>query len=234
MRAKLYASHLPTSLAEKAALSVDASLRALADPRRADLVGVLGETTGAPALRRMRDRMRRDAVGRSILADRPRIRAHTVSAHALASLPERSFGRAYHAFLARHTFDPNDRSDVRFVDDEELAYVMTRYRETHDFWHVLFGLPPTVLGEVALKCVEAVQTGLPMCAAGALVGGARVRFSQAPRLARVLPWAARAGLRSADLMCVRYEEHLAEPLGELRARLRVEACPPELGGADMQ
>lgn len=229
---KLYATHLPTSLFEKAALSVDASVRALANPRRADLVGVLGETTGGPALRRMRDRMRRDAVGRSILADRPRIRAHTVSVRALAALPDGSFGRAYHSFLECHTFDPDDRSDVRFVDDEELAYVMTRYREVHDLWHVLFGLPPTVLGEVALKCIEAVQTGLPMCAAGALFGGARVRFAQAPKLARVLPWAARAGLRSADLMCVRYEDHLAEPLGELRERLQISPCPPELGGVD--
>ncbi|KAG8463318.1 hypothetical protein KFE25_004829 [Diacronema lutheri] len=230
MASKLYATHVPTSLFEKAALSVDASVRALANPRRADLVGVLGETTGALALRRMRERMARDTVGRSILAERPRIRAHTVSAAALSALPAGSFGNAYGTFLDRHAFDPDDRADVRFVDDEELAYVMTRYRETHDLWHVLFGLPPTVLGEVALKCIEAVQTGLPMCAAGALFGGARVRFAQTARLARVLPWAARAGSRAADLMCVRYEDHLGEPLVELRAILRVDACPPDLGG----
>jgi ubiquinone biosynthesis protein Coq4 len=29
---------------------------------------------------------------------------------------------------------------VRFVDDEELAYVMTRYRQIHDFVHCLLGL----------------------------------------------------------------------------------------------
>jgi len=39
---------------------------------------------------------------------------------------------------------------------------MTRYREVHDFWHVLCELPPTVLGEITLKWLEAVQTGLPM------------------------------------------------------------------------
>ncbi|KAJ1634772.1 ubiquinone biosynthesis protein COQ4 [Pavlovales sp. CCMP2436] len=230
---KLYRSHVPTSFTEKAILALDASVRSIADPRRADLVGVVGETTGAPALRRMRDRMRANAVGAQILLERPRIRAETVSAHALAAMPGGSFGQAYHTYCERHRFDPDDRSDVRFVDEEELAYVMTRYRETHDFWHVLFALPPTVLGEVALKLVEAVQTGLPMCAAGALFGGARVRFAQSAQLLRVMPWAARAGLGASDLMCVRYEEHLAEPIDALRSRLRIEPCPPELGGTGL-
>lgn len=45
-----------------------------------------------------------------------------------------------------------------------------RYREVHDLWHVLSGLPPTVEGELALKWFELVQTGLPMCALGAVVG----------------------------------------------------------------
>jgi ubiquinone biosynthesis protein COQ4 len=230
MGTKLYPTHVPTSLAEKAALALDASVRALANPRRADLVGVLGETTGAPALRRMRERMRANAVGRELLAERPRIRAQALGMHALAQLPDASFGRTYYAFLQRHGFDPNDRPEVRFVDECELAYVMQRYREVHDLWHVLFGLPPTVLGEVALKTIEATQTGLPMCAFSALFGPARVRLSQARQLSRVLPWAVRAGLASADLMSVRYEAHLDEPISELRARLRIAPCPPEIGG----
>ena len=28
---------------------------------------------------------------------------------------------------------------MRFVDDEELSYVLQRAREVHDFWHVLAG-----------------------------------------------------------------------------------------------
>lgn len=45
-----------------------------------------------------------------------------------------------------------------------------RYREVHDLWHVLSGLPPTVEGELALKWFELVQTGLPVCALGAVFG----------------------------------------------------------------
>lgn len=51
------------------------------------------------------------------------------------------------------------RPSVRFIDDPELAYVMTRYRQVHDFWHVLSGLETDVFGEIALKWFEFMQTG---------------------------------------------------------------------------
>ncbi len=53
----------------------------------------------------------------------------------------------------------------RFVDDEELAYVITRCREVHDFWHVLFDCHTNVFGELALKGLEFVQ------ASGVQAGG---------------------------------------------------------------
>ena len=46
---------------------------------------------------------------------------------------------------------------LRFVDDEELAYVLTRMREVHDFWHVLFDLNTDVNSELAVKALEFVQ-----------------------------------------------------------------------------
>ena len=36
----------------------------------------------------------------------------------------------------------------RFVDDPELAYVVQRIREVHDYWHVLFGCHTNGFGEV--------------------------------------------------------------------------------------
>ena len=73
------------------------------------------------------------------------------------TLPPGTFGRAYGDFMARRGFHADDRPPVRFVDDEELAYVAMRSRETHDLWHVLFNCKTTVLGELALKAVEFVQ-----------------------------------------------------------------------------
>ena len=37
---------------------------------------------------------------------------------------------------------------LQFVDDEDLVYVMQRYRETHDFNHVLLQMKTHMLGEV--------------------------------------------------------------------------------------
>jgi hypothetical protein len=49
----------PTTLLEKAFLGGTSAAQALADPRNARAVGVVGETTGYLALRRMRRRMER-------------------------------------------------------------------------------------------------------------------------------------------------------------------------------
>lgn len=42
---------------------------------------------------------------------------------------------------------PDSRVNVKFVDNEELAYVMQRYREVHDLLHTLLGMPTNMLGE---------------------------------------------------------------------------------------
>lgn len=53
---------------------------------------------------------------------------------------------------------PDSRVDVKFVDDEELAYVMQRYREVHDLLHTLLGMPTNMLGESGFKyCGNTIQ-----------------------------------------------------------------------------
>ena len=63
---------------------------------------------------------------------------------------------------------------VHFIDDPQLVYVMLRYRQIHDLMHTLLGMPPNLLGEVAVKWVEVIQTGLPMCGLAALFGPLRL------------------------------------------------------------
>lgn len=38
--------------------------------------------------------------------------------------------------------------EVRFMEDPKLAYVMTRYRETHDLVHTILGMPTNMLGRL--------------------------------------------------------------------------------------
>lgn len=48
------------------------------------------------------------------------------------------------------------------VDDEELACVIPRYCKVHDVPHTLLRMPTSVLGEIVIKCFEAVQMGQSM------------------------------------------------------------------------
>lgn len=70
---------------------------------------------------------------------------------------------------------PDSRMEVRFMDDPELAFVMTRYRESHDLVHTILGMPTNMLGEVSVKWFEALNTRLPMCYGGAVFGALRLR-----------------------------------------------------------
>ena len=129
--------------------------------------------------------------------------------------------------MVDHGFDPDDRDAVKFVDDEELAYVMLRYRQTHDFAHVVCGLPPTLYGEVVLKWFELAQTGMPMCALSATVAPLRLSRRERSLLRTThVPWALYAGARcNRPLLAVRFEDELATPLHDLRQRLGLRPAP---------
>lgn len=49
---------------QQAAVVVGSAVGALLDPRRADLIAALGETTGKPAFKRVLERMKRSPEGR--------------------------------------------------------------------------------------------------------------------------------------------------------------------------
>lgn len=228
-----YPTHVPLNPLQRAALALASSLGAAADPRRADLVAAAAEASGGPALAAAAARMRASPTGRQLLRDRPRVTDATLAA--ARACPPGSFGSAYAAFMDSRAFTPSERPPVRFVDDPDAAYAAARARECHDFWHVLFACPTTVAGELALKAVEFVQTGLP--AAGTAVLGAAWRLSAEQRawLAGTgVPWALRAGSRAADLLTLRYEAALREDLEVVRAKWRIMPLvvgPPARSGA---
>lgn len=219
-----YATHVPLSAVQKGAVALLSLLGAAADPRRGDLVAAAGETTAGPALRALRDRMAASKSGRVLLAERPHVTNASVG-HAW-DLPASTFGGAYARFMGDRGFQADERPPVRFVDDAELAYVAARAREVHDFWHVLFGCHTDGFGEVALKALEFVQTGLPMTALAVVAGELRLSGKQREELNRnFLPWALQAGATAPDLICLHYEKHFEEDLGELRKRWRIIPAP---------
>ncbi|KAL6713568.1 Ubiquinone biosynthesis protein [Lecanora helva] len=145
----------------------------------------------------------------------------------LRTLPDNSVGRAYVGWLEREGVSPDTRDSVQFIDDEECAYVMQRYRESHDFYHALTGLPVFVEGEVALKAFEFANTILPMTGLS-MLAITRMKSAERSRFWHTyLPWALSNGLKSKEIINVYWEEELERDVNDLRARLGIER-PPDL------
>jgi ubiquinone biosynthesis protein COQ4 len=189
----------------------------------ADLIAALGEATATPYfIYRLRDAMLSSPTGRRILRDRPRISSKTMSMDYLRGLPANTVGRAYADWLDREGVSPDTRDNVKYIDDEECAYVMQRYRECHDFYHALTGLPVVVEGEVALKAFEFANTLLPMTGLS-MFAVTRLKPAERQRFFAIyLPWAISNGLKSKEIINVYWEEQLDRDVDELRNELSIE------------
>mmetsp|Transcript_6074 Transcript_6074/g.8992 ORF Transcript_6074/g.8992 Transcript_6074/m.8992 type:complete len:234 (-) Transcript_6074:911-1612(-) len=219
-----YPGHLPTSGPQKAIVAATSAIWSLIDPRRADMVGTLGEVTGRLALERLRNRLLVCEDGKALLRERPKV---TSQAHRSDWAPD-TFGAAYAHYMAKHSFQADDRTPVALVDDEELAYILLRYRQVHDYWHVLCDLPPSLLGELALKWFELFQTGLPLCAFSAIAGPIRLSTKDCRLLySYYLPWAQSAATKCKFLLAVPYEAHLDDPIDQFRSHLNLTKAPPK-------
>ncbi|EOA85619.1 uncharacterized protein SETTUDRAFT_161808 [Exserohilum turcica Et28A] len=223
-----YEGHIPLTRTERLALTIGSGLGSFLDPRRGDLIASFGEATAQPYfIYKLRDRMLLNPTGRRILRDRPRLTSTSLDIPRLRKLPPNTVGYAYAAWLDREGVSPDTRAAVQFIDDEECAYVMQRYRECHDFYHALVGLPVFREGEVALKAFEFANTGLPMTGL-AVFSAFTLKKAEWRRFWDIYgPWATRNGAQSDDVINVYWEEELETDIDELRTRLGIEK-PPDL------
>lgn len=197
------------------------------------MVAIFGELTGEVACLRMRERMLSNSIGRRILHEKPIINSTTVPIAKLQGLPQSTFGYHYAQFMLRNKIDSDHRQPVQFIKDPELAYVMLRYRQVHDFWHTLTSMPIHLLGEISLKFIEYQQTGLPMALLASLVAPV-LRFSSEEKNSfrkEYWPWIVKQLLMNqknghpVDWMNVYYEEHWEMDITTLRTQLHILAFP---------
>lgn len=103
-----------------------------------------------------------------------------------------------------------------------IAYLAQRLRQSHDIWHVLTGYGVDVPGEAALQAFTYGQLKTPAPAltafAGAVICLRRGFLRALPAMYRAL----RRGKRASFLLAVRWEDHWADSLASLRARLGIE------------
>eukprot|EP00474_Spongospora_subterranea_P004096 CRZ04554.1 hypothetical protein [Spongospora subterranea] len=212
---------IPLTAGQKIFLTAGSALFGVLDTYRGDLIATLSETTTPSLLlRSLHARMNMSISGRRLMQERPTIDPTTLNLEELSGLPSNTFGYAYYKFMSSHGYSSEDRTPVRFITDPDHAFLIQRYRQTHDFLHCLSDLPPNLLGEISLKWFELLQLGLPMCAITGIGGSLRLSFSQKRDLVtKFIPWAVRCHRSSEFLLSVYFEEHLEKDLDCFRLEL---------------
>ncbi len=115
--------------------------------------------------------------------------------------------------MCSHGFQTKERPLVKHVADLELAYVHQRYKEVHDFLHVLLGFGVDPASELAVKWFEMVQTGLPGTALSAFAGPLMLSGASLVRLnVEYLPLVLSNAFNAEFFMNLYVEEHMAEDI----------------------
>jgi len=201
-----------------------AVVRVLGDSTRTEEIHRVEEITGRPRYRRLLRQLADTPEGRRLLAERPELSSRQVDYDRLRRLPATTLGGAY----ARHLDDNGITADYQaaathHVDDPDMAYLMRRFRQTHDVWHALLGIGITGHEEVLIHWFSYGQLHLPVSALIMLFGSMKhlVLEQRWAALRRSTMEAYRAGRDAAPLLPVYWEDLWEEPLERVRATHRV-------------
>lgn len=224
-----YKGHVPLYLHERMLLFAISGIKSFFHPEDGNNIVQLGESSAFPfVLESLKQCMLEDETGRRILREQPNINSDTLDMERLKKMDKNSLGYTYYSWLLKEGVSPDTRAPVKYIDDPLHAYVFKRYRQCHDFYHAINGLPIIIEGEIAIKALEAANMGIPMAALGALLAPLRLKPVQRERLYDIyLPWAIRTGLSCKSLINVYWEELLEKDVRELRKDLGIQP-PPDL------
>lgn len=197
-----------------------AVVRVLGDSTKTHEIHRVEEITGRPRYRRVLAELARTAEGRRLLDQRPELSSELVDYDALRRLPASTLGGAY----VRHLDDNGITADyqaaaTRHVDDPDLAYLMRRFRQTHDVWHALLGVGITGHEEVIVHWFSYGQLRLPVSALIMVFGTMKhlVLEKRWGALRHSMVDAYRIGRDAAPLIGVVWEDLWQEPLARVRA-----------------
>lgn len=200
---------------ERATLFTVSGISAFLHPEIGANINNFGEVSSFECvLKSLRDAMLRTDVGRQILRERPVLNDTTLDPAWLKSLPETSLGFQYHQF----TRDGDARAPVKFIDDEELAYVFLRYRQIHDIVHILTNRKIDLAGELPVKAFEFGNTGLPMTG---LACFAYFKLSSKRKNKVNMVDSFINGLETTPLITVYWEKMMEKDVDAIRAELGI-------------
>jgi len=203
-----YEFQRPVSMLQNIVLTVGSAFASVNDPLRSDMVATLAETTGHSTLRKLQLQMLNDDTGCRILKEKPMINSENVNVDELIKLPASTFGHNYAKFMIGYGITSDTRPKVYYIENTELAYIMNRYRQIHDFIHCILGFSITVPNEIVVKWFEASHFGFPMNTLSALFGPLAVsNIYEHREIRKHIPWAVYNGRTMKLLLNVYFEEN---------------------------
>ena len=206
---------------------LNSAFNAFLNPHRDDQVAKVGETLPGTEyiLRYMYSQLERQACNddsiAQLLKQEPLVNSNTLSRYLPAELehkpthkldlmsldfPSDSFGAKYVEFMTKRGYHPDERSPLtEFHSEPHLEWLLLRTRQVHDFLHTLTRVETTVTGELAIKYLEAIQSGLPMPIFSSFVGSFRadslLKFN-----AKCVPWAVETSRVAKPFYSIYYEQ----------------------------
>ena len=200
-----------------------AFVRLAQDMSRLDEVFNLGDgLVDDETVRAMVERGRAHETGAAALRERPHVH---LDLKTLRALPTGTLGRQYALMMDRNGLDP--ASIPTLPDDDEGKYVRAHLYETHDLWHVATGFGTDVAGELGLQAFYQAQLPGKLPAAILAAGFLNTlvySFAQRDVRLREITRGWLLGRRSRPLFGVRWNDYMALPLDEVRARLGLDVA----------
>ncbi len=206
-----------------------AIVRTMRDSEQTQEIHKTEELTGRGRFAEIRRQDFSGVEGLELLRDRPELCSEQVDYARLADLPADTLGKAYSNHLVDNGLSADyQAARTRYVDDPDIAYLMRRFRQTHDVWHALTGLGTQGHEEVLIHAFSWGQLRLPVSAL-VVVGGTFkhiIAEKRWPALRYALREAYDNGRRAAPLLAVYWERLWEQPLDAVRATYRVRPCTP--------
>lgn len=207
-------------------LVLGAFVRVLRDSNRIDDIHLVADITGRGRFERVLTELRRREEGRELLCDRPTLGSGDIDLEAMRALRPATLGGALARHLDAHRLELYDGppSSVH-LRDADVRYLVHRYRQLHDIWHVLLGLGTAGHEEVLVHAFTLGHLRLPNSALIVVFGGLEhMLFERRWQALRRDLWRAyERGRHASDLLTFPWPESWALPLDEVRRRVNVAA-----------
>lgn len=142
----------------------------------------------------------------------------------LKQLPAGSLGHTYADHMLANKLEVVFYPPMEYTEDDDIAYLRQRARQTHDVHHVVLGFPAIDAGEMAISAFYLSQYNVPLSAL--LIGfGFLYTILRTPErieeLMKVIEHGWKVGKQTPKFFGIKWEDYWEIPIEEVRRQLNI-------------